>query len=125
MHFIDAYNLILFKQLEYKDHTCFFHALTFAGSCESCLNTRPLGRVLKHCPRNPASVNAIKQTGVIVILAFLNHASFLIADFSKQNAVSVKLSNVSTSPQRHRRVQSFCKQKHWRKDYSRPQHFPV
>ena len=33
-----------------------FHALTFAGSQGSCLNTRPLG------PRDPASINAMKQT---------------------------------------------------------------
>ena len=45
----------------------FFHALTFAGSRGSCLNTRPLGRVFKHRPRDPASVNAMKQTCAIVI----------------------------------------------------------
>ena len=55
----------------YRDHTCFFHALTFVGSRGSCLNTRPLGRVFKHRPRDPASVNAMKQTCVIVILAYL------------------------------------------------------
>ena len=49
----------------------FFHALTFAGSRGSCLNTRPLGRVFKLHPRDPASVNAMKQTCVIVILAYL------------------------------------------------------
>ena len=48
----------------------FFHALTFARSRGSCLNTRPLGRVFKHPPRDPASVNAMKQTCVIVILAY-------------------------------------------------------
>ena len=48
----------------------FFHALTFAGSRGSCLNTRPSGRVFKHRPRDPASVNAMKQTCVIVILAY-------------------------------------------------------
>ena len=93
----------------------FFHALTFAGSRGSCLNTRPSGRVFKHHPRDQASVNAMKQTCVIVILAFLpgfsinrteNVAStlnipFLTLDFSKQNGVSVKLSNVITSRQRH------------------------
>ena len=46
-----------------------FHALIFAGSQGSCLNTRPLGRVFKHRPRDPTSVNAMKQTCVIVILA--------------------------------------------------------
>ena len=48
----------------------FFHALTFARSRGSCLNTRPLGRVFKHCSRDQASVNAMKQTCVIVILAY-------------------------------------------------------
>ena len=47
-----------------------FHALTFAGSRGSCLKTRPLGRVFKHRPRDPASVNSMKQTCVIVILAY-------------------------------------------------------
>ena len=28
----------------------FFHVLTFAGSRGCCLNTRPIGRVLKHLP---------------------------------------------------------------------------
>ena len=48
-----------------------FHALTFAGSRGSCLNTRPSGQTFKHRPRDPASVNAMKQTCVIVILAYL------------------------------------------------------
>ena len=48
----------------------FFHALTFAGSRGRCLNTRPLGQVFKHRPRDQASVNAMKQTCVIVILAY-------------------------------------------------------
>ena len=47
-----------------------FHALTFAGSRGSCLNTRPLGCVFKHRPRDPVSVNTIKQTCVIVIFAY-------------------------------------------------------
>ena len=47
----------------------FFHAFPFAGSRGSCLNTRPLGRVFKHRPRDKASVNAMKQRSVIVILA--------------------------------------------------------
>ena len=47
----------------------FFHALTFAGSRGRSLNMRPLGRVFKHHPKDPASVNAMKQTCVIVILA--------------------------------------------------------
>ena len=48
----------------------FFHAFTFAGSRGSCLDTRPQGRVFKRLPRDPANVNAMKQTCVIVILAF-------------------------------------------------------
>ena len=48
----------------------FFHAITFARSRGSCLNKRPIGRVFKHGPRDPASVNAMKQTCVIVILAY-------------------------------------------------------
>ena len=47
----------------------FFHALTIAGSRGKCLNTRPIDRVLKHLPRDPASVNAMKQICVIVILS--------------------------------------------------------
>ena len=39
----------------------FFHSLTFAGFRGSCLNKRPQGRVLKHLPRDPANVNAMKQ----------------------------------------------------------------
>ena len=48
----------------------YFHALTVVGSRGSCLNTRPLGLVFKHRPRDQASVNAMKQTCVIVILAY-------------------------------------------------------
>ena len=52
-----------------KGITHVFHALTFSGSRGSCLNTRPLDRVFKHRPRDPASVKAMKQTCVIVFLA--------------------------------------------------------
>ena len=48
----------------------FFHALTVAGSRRICMNTRPLGRVFKHRHRDLASVNVMKQTCVIVILAY-------------------------------------------------------
>ena len=48
----------------------FFHALTFAGSRGRYLNMRPIGRVLKHLPRELANVNAMKQTCVIFILAY-------------------------------------------------------
>ena len=41
-----------------NDHTCFFIALTLAGSLGRCLNTRPNGLVFKQLPRDPANVNA-------------------------------------------------------------------
>ena len=64
-------NKILFQRSkEFREHTCFFHALIFAGSQGSCLDTRSLGRVFKHHPRDPASLNAMKQTCVIIILAY-------------------------------------------------------
>ena len=37
-----------------------FHALTFAGFRESCLNTKPRGRVFKCLPRDPANVIVMK-----------------------------------------------------------------
>ena len=53
-----------------------FHALTIARSRGCYLNTRPIGRVLKHLPRDQASVNAMKQTCVIVIiLAYLPYSN--------------------------------------------------
>ena len=48
----------------------FFHVLTFSGSRESCLNMRLLGGVFKHLLRDPSSVNEMKQTCVIIILAY-------------------------------------------------------
>ena len=36
----------------------------------SCLNTRPIDRVFKHLRRDPTSANAMKQTCVIVFLAY-------------------------------------------------------
>ena len=50
---------------------------------------------------------------------------FLTLDFSKQNGVSVKLSNILTSLQCHRQAQHFREQKHHRNHQSKPQHFPV
>ena len=48
----------------------FFHALTFAGSRGSCLNTRPLGRVFKHRLGDPASVNAMRSLFLHVLPDF-------------------------------------------------------
>ena len=40
----------------------FYHALTFAGSLErALLNTKPVGQVFKHLPRDPARVNEMKN----------------------------------------------------------------
>ena len=57
---------------DYRDHT-FFHALTFAGFRGSWTRSRRLSVHClnkKHLPRDPANVNALKQTCLIVILAF-------------------------------------------------------
>ena len=48
----------------------FFHALTLARSRGSCLNMRALGQVFKHRLSDTASVNAMKQTRVIISLAY-------------------------------------------------------
>ena len=39
-----------------NDHTCLFHALTLVGSLGRCLNTRPIGLVLKQLSRDRAPV---------------------------------------------------------------------
>ena len=108
-----------------------FHALTFAGSQGRCLNTMHLGQVIKHRPSDLASVNAMKQKCVIVILAYstgfqpkLRYITFLTLDFSKQNGVRVKLSNVIW-PELHRRVKRFHEQKHLGNDQSKPQCYPM
>ena len=59
----------IWKPLEQYRNRTFFHVLTFAGSRGS-LNTRPLGQMFKLLPRDPANVNALKRTCLIVILAF-------------------------------------------------------
>ena len=70
MH-IDVYPLVCaMNVLKTIGITHVFHALTFSGSLGSCLNTRPSGLVFKHRLRDPASVNAMKQTFVFVILIF-------------------------------------------------------
>ena len=48
----------------------FFHALTFAGFRGSCLNMRLQAECSDHLTKDPANVNAMKQTWVIAILAF-------------------------------------------------------
>ena len=84
----------------------FFRALTFAPSRGSFLTMKPIGRVFKHRQRAAASVNAMKQTCVIVILAYLTysnpirtenaaktlHCPFFTLNFSKQNGVGCVLS---------------------------------
>ena len=116
----------------------FFNALTFAGSRGCCLNTRPTGLMFKHLPRDSASVNAVIETCVIVILAYFTlfqqnstenaaeplNCPILTLDFFKRNGVGCKLSNVITSSQRHNGTHRFCEQKHRRNDQSGPQCFP-
>ena len=48
----------------------FFHALTFAGSPRMLFEHEADRPSIQHHPRDPASANAIKQTCVIVILAY-------------------------------------------------------
>ena len=50
----------------------FFYALTFAGSRGRFLNTRLSAQT---SPERPASVNAMKQTCVIVILAYFTFSN--------------------------------------------------
>ena len=51
------------------DHT-FFHELTFAEARGRRLKPRAPGRGFKLLQRDKSNVNALKQTCVIVILAF-------------------------------------------------------
>ena len=55
-------------------------ALTIAGSPWRCLNTRPIDWVLKHLPRDTASVNAMKHKCVIVILACLHYSKQIFTE---------------------------------------------
>ena len=48
----------------------FLHELKFVGFRGCCLKARPSDRLFKHRSRDPVSVNAMKQTCVIVILAY-------------------------------------------------------
>ena len=59
----------------------FFHALTFAGSRGSCLNTRPLGRVFKHRPRDMVLMQCNKHVQSL----FLH----ILPDFSINRADNV------------------------------------
>ena len=112
---INAYKIACWVVLNIGIIHGFFHALRFAGSRGSCLNTRPLGRVFKHRLRKPASVNAIKQTCVIVILAcftWIQHTPrwkrrlnikypFSYNWFLKTKWRQRQVSNVIASPHRH------------------------
>ena len=48
----------------------FFHALTFAGVPRMLFEHEADRPSVQHHPRDPASVNAMKQACVIVILAY-------------------------------------------------------
>ena len=67
--------------------------------------------MFKHRLRDPASVNAMKQTCVIYFAWFQLFFSslnipFLTLDFSKQNGVNIKYLNVITSSQRQCNMQT-------------------
>ena len=47
-----------------------FHSLILAGSRGSCLKMKPLSRLFNFLPRDPTNVKALKQTFMIVVLAF-------------------------------------------------------
>ena len=49
-------------------------AITFAGSCRSCLNTRPLGQAIKHLLGVPICVNVMEKKicRLCVILAYIS-----------------------------------------------------
>ena len=95
--------------------------LHFLGPERSCLNTRPLAQYLLRDPgpEGLGSVNAMKQTFVIVILAYYTffnqvrtanvacnqNIHFRTLDLSKQNGISCKPTNVITSSRCHRRGQ--------------------
>ena len=145
MIFYIGWYLQLFKQwVKYEmiaGITHVFHALTFAGPEDIVWTRSCLGQVFKLRPRDPASVNAMKQTCSIDILAYftwfqpklrwkrrlnINISLFLhTLDFCKQNGVSVKFSNVITLPQRHGRAQRFRKRNQWRNNQLMPQYCPV
>ena len=101
---------------------------------------RLLGRVFKHRPRDLASVNETKMCDyyscIFYHLFYSNQIHtenvaqtlkypFSYTGFPKQNTVSVKLSKVIASPQRHRVAQHFWAQKHRQNDQLRSQCFPV
>ena len=71
---------------------------------------------VQHHPRDPASVNAMKQTCVIVILAYFTLLSIFLHWISlKQIGVGCVLSDAITSSQRHNCRQCFREQKHRKK----------
>ena len=48
---------------EYREHTCFFHALTFAGSRGSCLNRVPTVR--EKSVKNEKNSRSGKSQGIL------------------------------------------------------------
>ena len=65
---IENNTVCLNDNLEYRDHTSYFHALTFVPRMLFEHESKRLS--VQHHPRYPASVNAMRQTCVIVILAY-------------------------------------------------------
>ena len=127
------------RQMLMHEKICVFPIF---GPWGSCLNTRLSGRVLKHCPRDPASVNAMKQTCVIVINAYFTrfqhkphwkrrlkikypfpYTWFLKTKWRHNQTFERHYMYVAITS--YIRMKRFCERKHWRHDLSRPQPFPV
>ena len=47
------------ERSQYRNHIC-FSCIDICRARGSCLDTRPLGQVFKHRPRDPTSFNAMK-----------------------------------------------------------------
>ena len=103
-----------------------FRALTFVSSQSTFLNTRPIGLAFKHfrgtwqvlmqCNKHVWSLfmHSLPYSNQTLLKHLTLFVYFLALDFSKQNGVGCKLSNVVTSPQRHNRTQRFGEQKYRR-----------
>ena len=105
-----------------------FHALTFAGSRRRCLNTRPIETYKCKCNETNMCVSHscifYLIPTIFALKTLLKHENipFLTLNFSKQNGVDSKLSNVIMSSQRHS-CAHFREQKHWQNYLSGPQRF--
>ena len=90
---------------------------------------------VQHHPRDPASVNAMEQTCVIVILAYLPYSSSIRTESAAKTLNCpfflhwISLNKMASAVYfrtslRHNRTQRFRVQKHRRNDQSGPQCVP-